>query len=137
MSEQPVPSDYAVGQHWRCCGRTAEEQPTLLINRIDNHPLGGRIFHVSLEGLQLRHPGLPGGRMTRLAHVPVIEQSFEHSDMRYLGMQEQAADADYHKGYDEWRQAFDAGRAGSFGVSVATLLEIVERQLNGTPLDQA
>lgn len=137
MSEQSVPNAYAAGQRWRCSGRSADERPTLLINKVDNHPLGGRIFHVTLEDLRIRHPGQPGGLMTRLAHAPVIEQTFEHSDMHYLGTQDPAADADHHKGYAEWRQAFDAGRAGSFGVSVATILEILERQFNGIALEQA
>ena len=30
-----TPNHYAVGQLWACKGRHADEQPTLLINRID------------------------------------------------------------------------------------------------------
>lgn len=134
MRQPPIPTDYAAGQLWRCNGREPGEQPTLLINLVETHPLGGRIFHVTLDGLRVRHPGLPGGVMTRLAHAPVIEQTFERSGMVYIGPQAPAAD--YRKGYDEWRQAFDAGHAASFGVSVPTILEILERRLNGIPLDQ-
>ena len=133
---QVIPSNqYAVGQLWAGQGRHDGEQPTLLINRIDQHPLGGgNIYHVTLNGLKIRNPRVPEGVMTQLAHAPVTDQTLERSQLRLLG--QQAADPVYLQGYGQWREAFDAGNAGSFGVSVATILEIVERQLNGTPLDQ-
>ena len=133
---QVIPSNqYAVGQLWACQGRHDGEQPTLLINRIDQHPLGGgNIYHVTLEGLKIRNPRVPEGVMTQLAHAPVTDQTLQRSQLRLLG--QQAVDPAYLQGYGQWREAFDAGNAGSFGVSVATILEIIERQLNGTPLEQ-
>ena len=135
MSQASPSNPYVVGQLWACQGRHDDEQPTLLINRIDQHPLGGgNIYHVTLGGLKIRHPGVPGGLMTELAHAPVTDQTLQRSQLRLLG--QQAPDPAYLKGYGQWREAFDAGNAGSFGVSVPTILEIVERRLNGTPLDQ-
>ena len=133
---QVIPSNqYAVGQLWACQGRHDGEQLTLLINRIDQHPLGGgNIYHVTLDGLKIRNPRVPEGVMTQLAHAPVTDQTLQRSQLHLLG--QQAADPAYLQGYGQWREAFDAGNAGSFGVSVATILEIIERQLNGTPLDQ-
>ena len=123
---QVIPSNqYAVGQLWAGQGRHDGEQPTLLINRIDQHPLGGgNIYHVTLNGLKIRNPRVPEGVMTQLAHAPVTDQTLERSQLRLLG--QQAADPVYLQGYGQWREAFDAGNAGSFGVSVATILEIVE-----------
>lgn len=135
MPHLPAPTAYAVGQLWACKGRHDDEQPTLLINRIDQHPLGGgNIYHVTFDGLKIRHPGLPGGYMTRLAHAPVTTQTLQRSQLRFVG--ERQPDPAYLQGYAQWREAFDAGQAGSFGVSTPTLLEIVERRINGTPLDQ-
>ena len=133
---QVIPfNQYAVGQLWACQGRHDSEQPTLLINRIDQHPLaGGNIYHVTLDGLKIRNPRVPEGVMTQLAHAPVTDQTLQRSQLRLLG--QRAADPAYLQGYGQWREAFDAGNAGSFGVSVATILEIIERQLNGTPLEQ-
>ena len=135
MSQVTPSNQYAVGQLWACQGRHDGEQPTLLINRIDQHPLGGgNIYHVTLEGLKIRNPRVPEGVMTQLAHAPVTDQTLQRSQLRLLG--QRAADPAYLQGYGQWREAFDAGNAGSFGVSVATILEIIERQLNGTPLEQ-
>jgi len=134
MSQDPQ-NLYAVGQRWACQGRREDEQPTLLINRIDQHPLGGgNIYHVTLDALKIRNPRMPEGVMTQLAHAPVTDQTLQRSQLRLLG--QEAPDPAYLQGHEQWREAFDAGNAGSFGVSVATILEIVERQLNGIPLDQ-
>lgn len=125
-------SRYAVGQLWRCKGRTPDESPTLLINQIDQHPLGGEIYHVTLRDVRVRQPALPSGWIDSLPHAPVIAQTFERSDAVLIGTD--TPDPAYREGYAQWKAAFDAGNAGSFGVSVATILEIVERQLNGQPL---
>ncbi len=135
MSQAPTPNHYAVGQRWACKGRHADEQPTLLINRIERHPIdGGNIYHVTLDGLKIRHPGLPGGYMTKLDHAPVTDPTLQGSALRFIG--EHAPDPAHAKGYAQWRAAFDAGNAGSFGVSTPTILEIIERRINGIPLDQ-
>ncbi len=125
-------SRYAVGQVWRCRGRTPAETPTLLINRIEPHPKGGEILHATLRDIRVRHPGLGDGLMTSLAHVPVIAQTLELSDAELVG--HEAPDPAHLAGYAEWKQAFDAGRAGSYGIQVASILDIVERQLNGVPV---
>ncbi|HEY5851285.1 MAG TPA: hypothetical protein VIT62_11035 [Lysobacter sp.] len=126
MSTTP---DFAAGQRWRCSGRTAAETPTLLINRVDRHPLGGEIFHVTVRDVRIRHPGLPSGVLTELPHLPVTRPTLEASAIAFAG--EQQADPAYLKGYGEWKQAFDAGKAGSFGVSLAEVLNIVEQGLTG------
>ncbi|CAD0346679.1 hypothetical protein [Xanthomonas hortorum] len=120
-------SSYAVGQLWRCRGRSAAETPLLLINQIDVHPLGGQILHVTISDIQVRHAGLPDGVMDTLPHIPVIAQTLERSAAEHVG--NAAPNQDYLPGYAECKTAFDAGRAGSFGIAVAEILDIVEGQL--------
>jgi hypothetical protein len=123
------PPAFAAGQLWRCAGRNADETPLLLINRVDQHPRGGEIFHVSIAGVRLKNPADPSGITTTLPHVPVIRQTFERSQARFV--RPQAPDPAYLAGHSQWKQEFDAGNAGSFGVSVAEVLEFVERGLVG------
>lgn len=126
----PAPTpDFAIGQLWRCTGRSLAETPTLLINRIDEHPLGGQIFHVTVYGVRVRNPRLPGGIMDQLMHVPVTREVLEQSVTSLEGMR--PVDPIYQQGYREWKEAFDAGRAGSFGVPLGAILNFVERGLNG------
>jgi len=120
---------YAAGQLWRCAGRSPDETPTVLINQVDQHPQGGQIYHVTLDGLRLRNPRVPGGLTSRLPHVPIIAQGLDASAPVFVG--EQAPDPAFREGYALWKKDFDAQRAGSFGVSVAQVLDIIERGMNG------
>lgn len=117
----------AAGQLWRCAGRSPDEAPQLLINRVDQHPKGGEIFHVSVTGVPVKNCAEPSGCTTALPHVPVIRQTFERSQAQFVRLQ--APDAAYLVGYGQWKREFDAGNAGSFGVSVAEVLDFVERGL--------
>jgi len=120
--------EFAVGQTWRCAGRTAAEAPLVLINRIDAHPLGtGDIYHVSISGVRIANPAAPDTPIEALPHIPVIRQTFERSDAVYVGTQ--VPDPAYLTGYAQWKREFDAGNAGSFGVSIAEVLEFIERSI--------
>lgn len=124
-----APSPYAVGQLWRCEGRSADEVPTLLINRIETHPRGGEILHITVRDVQIRHPAAPGGVMTWMAHLPVIGQVFERSHAVLVG--QDTPDPAYIEGYQQWKQAFDAGNAGSYGIAMSEILASIERMLAG------
>lgn len=124
------PSPYAVGQLWRCEGRSADERPVLLINRIEQHPLlSGEILHVTLRDARIRHPGVAGGVMASMAHLPVIGQVFERSHAELVG--QDTPDPAYIAGYQEWKRAFDAGNAGAYGIAVSEILASIERMLSG------
>ena len=122
----PLP-EFGAGQLWRCKGRNPAEVLLVLINRVDQHPLGGEIYHVSITGVQVRNPAAPGGFVTAVPHIPVIRQTFERSDAEFVGLQE--PDSAYLEGYAQWKREFDAGTAGSFGVAFAEVLDFIERAL--------
>jgi len=127
MTNAPASALYAVGQRWRCRGRGARETPVLTINRIDPHPLGGEILHVSVSEARIRHPGLRAGVITTFAHLPIIGQVLERSGAELVG--QGAIDPAYLEGYDQWKQAFDAGQAGAYGISLAEILDLIEDML--------
>ncbi|OQP75593.1 hypothetical protein IA54_010305 [Xanthomonas phaseoli pv. syngonii LMG 9055] len=120
-------SPYAVGQLWRCRGRSAAETPLLLINQIDTHPQDGQILHVTISDVQVRHARMPNGTLDTLPHIPVIAQTLERSAAEHVG--DSTPNQAYLPGYAEWKAAFDAGRAGSFGIALSEILDIVEGQL--------
>jgi len=122
-----VSTSYAIGQRWRCLGRHAAETPVLTINRIDQHPLGGEILHVSVTNAHIRHPGLRNGVITTFARLPIIGQVLERSDAELVG--QGMPDPAYLDGYHQWKQAFDAGHAGSYGIPLAEILDLIEMML--------
>jgi len=123
----PATSPYAIGQCWRCRGRHATETPVLTINRIDAHPLGGEILHVSVTHARIRHPGLREGFINTFAHLPVIGQVLERSGAELVGAA--TPDPAYLDGYHQWKRAFDAGQAGSYGIPLAEILDLIETML--------
>lgn len=122
----PIP-EYAAGQLWRCNGRNGSEAPLVLINRVDQHPHGGEIYHVSIAGVRIRNPSEPSGFTNALPHVPIIRQTFERSGAEFVRLQ--APNPAYLAGYAQWKREFDAGNAGSFGVEMAEVLNFIERAL--------
>ncbi|KQY51816.1 hypothetical protein [Lysobacter sp. Root494] len=127
MTAQPLSPEFAAGQLWRCKGRNPAEAPLVLINRVDQHPLGGEIYHVSITGVQIRSPAAPGGFVTALPHIPVIRQTFERSEAEFVRLQE--PDSAYLEGYAQWKSEFEAGTAGSFGVAISEVLDFIESAL--------
>jgi len=121
------PPDFATGQLWRCKGRNAAETPLVLINRVEQHPRGGEIYHVSLASVRIRNPAAPSGFTTSLPHVPIIRQTFEGSEAEFVRLQ--STDPAYLPGYAQWKRDFDAGTAASFGVAIAEVLDFIERSL--------
>lgn len=132
MTTLPSPNErYQVGQRWRCQGRTADEQPLLLINEISTHPRGGLIYHVSLQQLKVRNPRTPGQLLTEMAYLPVAVQTLDHSGMTLLD--QQPVNPAYREGRQQWQAAFDAGNAAVYGNTVAAIVHLIEKQLNGIP----
>jgi hypothetical protein len=128
MAASTTPPSFAVGQLWRCAGRSPDETPLLLINRVDQHPLGtGEIYHVSISGIRVKSPNASLPLITELPHVPVIGQTFERSQAQFVRME--SPNPAYLAGYVQWKREFDAGNAGSFGVSMAEVLAFIERSL--------
>lgn len=120
---------YQAGQRWRCQGRHADEQPLLLINEISTHPRGGLIYHISLQGLKIRNARTPGQLLTEMAYLPVAVQTLDHSHMTLLDTQ--PVNPAYREGRQQWQTAFDAGNAAVYGNTVAAIVQLIEKQLNG------
>lgn len=124
MANESVEPRYAEGQVWTFRARAGEEGATLLINRIEQDPRLGAIYHISVFGVRLDNPSAPGGVITELPHFPVARETLDKSCLELLGVRQ--PNPEYLRGYGEWREVFDAGRAGVFDIPVAEIVEIVQ-----------
>jgi hypothetical protein len=124
-------SRYQVGQVWSYRTRPQEPQATLTVVKVESHPKLGTIVHISLEGLQMKHPQAPGGYSNTLSHLPMAVEALDRSVVKLL--HEKAPLPDFQEGYSEWRSAFDAGEAGIFTVTVAEAVGFAETAMNGGP----
>lgn len=124
MADEPMKRQYAEGQVWTIRARAGEEGATLLINRIEQDPRLGAIYHISVFGVRLDNPRAPGGATTELPHFPVSRETLDKSCLELQGLRE--PNPEYLRGYGEWREVFDAGRAGVFDIPVAEIVDIVQ-----------
>ena len=92
--------DYAAGQVWTYHANPGDKGSTLQINKIEQDPKLGAIFHISVFGLRISNPRVAGGVLTELPHLP------------------------------HWKQEFDAGHAGIYTVSVAEIVTIAEQTMS-------
>lgn len=124
MAEEPVERQYAEGQVWTFRARAGEEGATLLINKVEQDPRLGEIYHISVFGVRLDNPRAPGGVTTDLPHFPVSRETLDKSCLELRGVSE--PNSEYLPGYAQWREAFDAGQAGVFDIPVDKIVDIVQ-----------
>jgi hypothetical protein len=127
MANESVESPYAECQLWTFRTHPRENAATLLINRIDHGPTSGEIFHISVFGVRLDNPMAPAGVTTELPHFPVSRETLDKSCLELQGTR--APNPDYLQGYGEWRETFDAGKAGVFDIPVAEIVYIVQQAI--------
>jgi hypothetical protein len=119
--------EFKEGQVWSYRTRATERGSTLLINKVEPDGKGGFIFHISITGLSLKNDRAPGGVTHELPHLPVSSQTLNSSVVKLMGSA--PPNAGYRDGYATWRQAFEAGRAGVFTISVAEIVAHIEKTI--------
>jgi hypothetical protein len=118
-------TEYTAGQIWSYKTRTGEESSTILINKIQNDPKIGKIFHISVRDVNVINPHAQAGVSKDLPHFPVSEITLEKSCLKITG--QSAINPEFNEGYKIWRKAFDAGEAGVFDISVAEIVDFIQQ----------
>ena len=124
----PTEPKYKVGQKWSYSTRPGEETSYLIILKIDNDPKLGKIIHIAMRGLKMKNRRSPDGISENVDHMPFSEEAIEKSGLKLL--KEQTELPDFEQGYRMWREAFDAGRAGVYTITVAEAVNVMEATLN-------
>ncbi len=120
--------EFKEGQVWSYHTRPNEQGSTLLINRVESHAKLGAIFHISVSGVKVKNRRAPGGITNDLPHFPVSRKTLEDSVVKLVGTS--APNPAYREGYATWKQAFEAGNAGIFTISVAEIVGFIEKAVN-------
>lgn len=118
---------YGVGQVWTYHVRPGDESSTLQINKIEQDPRLGAIFHISVFGVHISGSRLTGNIASELAHLPVSKQTLDAS-VQALSSDPYRQVA-YEQGYSVWRQAFDSGHAGVYTITVAEIISTAEQAI--------
>jgi hypothetical protein len=117
--------NFEAGQVWAYQTRPGEEDSTLLIDKVEDDPKLGRIYHISVSRIQIK--GSAATFTNELPHIPVSLQTLTASCTHLIGHSD--PNPDYLPGYRLWRQAFEAGRAGKYSITIAEILDLTEKMV--------
>lgn len=118
-SKQPVPpaSKFQAGQVWAFTPPTNQPNARLTVLQVESGDKLGTIVHIAISGVSY------GDGQTRIQHLPFAESAVERSITTLE--RESGPVPDYADGYQQWRQAFDAGKGGIFSITVAEAYDAV------------
>jgi hypothetical protein len=125
-SGQATPARYAEGQVWEYKTRVGDEASLLKIQRIEPNPAfikSGSVYHISVVGFRFQNPKM----IPVLPHAPVTEETLDASVTTLSQRNPEFPSVD--PGITEWRQA----NGGVFTISVAEIIEILDRQTTDIP----
>ena len=119
---------YKAGQVWAYHTRPYETGSTLIIVKMEWDDTQGSIIHIHIQGLRMKNPHHKLGLTSVVSHLPCSEEAINQSVTEVLA--ENALLPDYEEGYQQWREAFDAGNAGVWGIPVAQMVDAMETVIN-------
>ncbi len=120
-------STYEVGQVWEYKTREGEENSRMTVVALTEHQHFGLIINISLDNLKIRSSHSEDGFINGLSHSPCSQESINNSVISLVGKVEQLPD--FQEGYDEWKTAFDEGKAGVFGGSIQEIISTLEEAI--------
>ena len=112
------------GQVWSYQTRPGEDSSRVIVLRVEEAPELGVIVHVAVEGLNIRNPKAPGGRITRAQHLPFAKAAVERSVVSKL--QDDSPIPPFEEGYRVWREAYDQQKGGVFTITIAEAVQLLE-----------
>lgn len=120
--------EFSAGQVWQFETRPQDEGAVLTVLKTES--LNGLdIVHVSISDLQIRIKTTPESVVPNIMHLPITRDALAGSVTELFVTVETLPV--YQEGYDTWREAFDAGKAGVFSISLAECIEYMEQAMNG------
>ena len=119
---------FAPGQVWTYNTRPGEEASRVVICSVETDPKLGEIVHIHVNGLRFKNKHAPGGSSDQIGHMPYSGEALRKS-LTNLESSDNKLPA-FEDGYQEWRGAFDKGKAGVWTVPVSEAISGMESVLN-------
>ena len=108
------------GQVWQYDTRLGEENSKLTILSVDDD-LENTIIHVRLDNIHFVNGGC-------IRHLPFSADAIMGSLTDFIKHLD--AIPDFKEGYDQWKQQFEAGKAGYWKIVVKEALEAIDQVMN-------
>jgi hypothetical protein len=121
-------SKFKVGQMWSYKTRLGEEKSYFIVVKVETQSKLGNIVHIAVRKLKMQNPHSPDGTSENVDHMPFSEEALNRSAVKVL--KDKVDLPNFRDGYQEWRDAFDAGRAGIYTITLAEAVKVMETTLN-------
>ncbi len=108
------------GQIWQYNSRIGEENSSLTILAIDEKE-DAAIIHIRIDNIYL-------GTGNYIGHLPISAEALMDSVTNFVRHLETIPDFKY--GYDQWKQAFEEGKAAYWKIAVKDVIDSIERIMN-------
>jgi TonB family protein len=128
VDAQEAEAKYKPGQKWSYKTRPGEEDSYLIVLKVDKDPKLGNIIHIALRKLKMKNERSPDGLSENVNHMPFSQEALDKSGLKLL--EEETELPNFAEGYQMWREAFDAERAGAYSITVAEAVTVIETGLN-------
>lgn len=109
------------GQVWQYQTRAGEENSTLTVLCIDELE-DDAIIHIRVEGIQI-------GNASSIGHLPISAAALESSLTAFIMHLDKLPE--FSEGYDQWKQAFDSGKAGYWKLPVSEAINAIDVMIQG------
>ena len=119
---------FSAGQVWTYNTRAGEDSSRIIICRVEEDPNLGQIVHIHVNGLRLKNQRAPSGYSDQIGHMPYSGNALRKSVSK-LESTTVALPA-FEEGYQQWRGAFDRGKAGVWTAPLSEAILGMESALN-------
>ena len=121
--------EFKEGQIWAYSTRPNEKDSQVLILKIEHYELPAKVdvFHIALNGLQLKNPNSGTGVSSEIEHLPFSKKAIENSLTTLL--EENAWIHAYGENYEEWKKAFLSQQVGVFDMTIKAALTSTEESI--------
>jgi hypothetical protein len=116
------------GQVWTYKTRKGEEESYFTILKIEEYSKVGLVIHIAIDNVKIKASKDGEDYLYSISHSPFSIEALKGSvsNLKYNHVEL----PDYIEGYQEWKDAFDKGKAGVYAVTVAECVELIEQTIN-------
>ena len=119
MSFTTYATELQPGQVWKYKTRQGEQTSTLTILKVERYKDLGTVVHVRVDAIRMTNP-LKGNVITDVPHLPFKEEAVQKSITELV---RKSSDIPaFQEGYETWKSAYLAGKAGAFETTVGATL---------------
>jgi hypothetical protein len=123
MTNEPV---FTAGQIWKYNNRPGEEDSAFTVLDVEEY-INDVVVHIRIDGITMPLPN--GAIANHIKHLPFSATALSSSVTRLIG---HTPDLPlFLEGYTQWKNAFDAGKAGYWKMSVQEAVEAVCKIASG------